>query len=154
MSTCPSSDLTDAIDQINSDRHWWRRLVHWAAQARSHRVICLVLGIWMLNGFDLSFTILSHQQGMLQEENPLARHMLQYGIASIVLFKVGLVLVGSYPLLRFRQARITELGTYFILATYAFLAIRWSICFELYTLTHLDNLDFAGIENAVATPPQ
>ncbi len=46
--------------------------MHWVAEARSHRVICLVLGIWLLNGFDLAFTILSHEQGVLHEENPVA----------------------------------------------------------------------------------
>ncbi len=111
------------------------RFVRWVAEARSHRVICLVVGIWILNGFDLMFTILSHQQGMLHEQNPLARHMLQYGTASVALFKIGLVLIGSYPLLRFRRARITELAALLILTSYAFLSIHWSMCYEQYSLS-------------------
>ncbi len=132
----------------------WRRFIHWAAEARSHRVICLVLGIWLLNGFDLTFTILSHEQGMLHEENPVARHILQYGTASIVLFKIGMVLIGSYPLLRYRSVRITELGSYVILAVYAFLAVRWATCFEVYADTVSGGVDLAGIQAILETAPQ
>ena len=100
------------------------------------------MGIWLLNGFDLIFTILAHQQGMLQEQNPIARLMLTYGTPSIVLFKIGLVFIGSYPLLRFRTARITELGTLVILVAYALLAVHWSECYELYaaSISHDPNL--------------
>lgn len=132
----------------------WHRFIHWAAEARSHRVICLVLGIWLLNGFDLTFTILSHEQGMLHEENPVARHILQYGIASIVLFKIGMVLIGSYPLLRYRSVRITELGTYVIFAVYAFLALRWSTCFEVYADAVTGGVDLAEIQAILKGAPQ
>ncbi len=126
-----------------ADRHWWSRLIDWVVEARAHRVICLVLGIWLLNGFDLAFTILSHDQRLLHEENPLARYMLGYGTASIVLFKVGLVLVGSYPLLRFRTARITELGSFVILIAYGLLAVHWAECYALYDFTALHNIELA-----------
>ena len=103
--------------------------------ARSRRVICGVLGVWLLNAFDLVFAVLVHEQGMLDEQNPLAAHMLQQGMGSIILYKIGLVLVGSYPLLRFRATRIAELGTFVILLTYALVAIRWSACLEVYVLS-------------------
>ncbi len=124
-------------------RRWSARVINWIVEARSHRVICLVLGIWLLNGFDLAFTILSHDQGMLHEENPLARHMLAYGTTSIVLFKIGLVLTGSYPLLRFRTARITEMGAFVILLAYAVLALHWSECYDLYSSTATHHMDLA-----------
>jgi len=114
---------------------WHARLIHWAADARSHRVICLVLAIWLLNGFDLTFTILAHEQGLLQEQNPVARRFLADGPAAVILFKVGLVLIGSYPLLRFRKARITEMASLIILIAYGLLAVHWSECYRLYTLT-------------------
>ena len=120
---------------VRQDATFFDRIVAWAVEARAHRVILLVASIWMLNAFDLAFTVLSHEQGMLHEENPVARHLLGYGTLSIVLFKVGLVLIGTYPLLRFRTARITELGTMVILVAYAVLAMHWSECLELYTIT-------------------
>jgi len=129
------------------------RWVDWAVRARSHRVICLIAGIWMLNAFDLILTILAQEQGLLQEQNPFGRYMLGYGTASVVLFKVGLVLVGSYPLLRFRTARITELATFFILVAYAMLAVHWSQCYELYALAsnYVDPTTY--LSNAAFTTP-
>ncbi len=133
------------MDPPSAKPHWFDQLVHWVAAARSHRVICLVAGIWLLNAFDLMLTVLAHQQGLLQEENPIARHLLQTGVPSIVLFKIGLVLIGSYPLLRFRAARITELGTLVILVASALLAVHWSECYELYTLAATHDIQLAGI---------
>lgn len=131
---CSTSPASNLLGEQPSPRSASLRWVDWAVRARSHRVICLVAGIWMLNGFDLILTILAQEQGLLQEENPFGRYMLRYGTASVVLFKVGLVLIGSYPLLRFRTARITELAAVFILVTYAMLAVHWSHCYELYAL--------------------
>ncbi len=153
MTSLFTPSLSESTGRTTIARGWWGRFVHWAVDARSHRVICLLLGIWLLNGFDLTFTILSHKHGMLQEQNPVARHMLQHGTASIVLFKIGLVLIGSYPLLRFRRARITELGSYVILAAYAFLAFRWSTCFELYAATVPDGSHFPSVEGLIGAGP-
>ena len=154
MAWCPTRPLSDTLGGTGTGRLWLSSALHWIAEARSHRVICLILGIWLLNGFDLTFTILSHEQGMLHEENPLARHMLQYGTTSIILYKLGLVLIGSYPLLRFRRARITELGAYTILVAYALLAIHWSSCYELYAVTATSDVDLAAIANTNAPPVQ
>ncbi len=124
---------------------WTARLVRWVVEARSHRVICILVGIWLLNGFDLVFTIISHEQGLLREANPLASHMLQQGTLSIVLFKTGLVMMGSYPLLRFRTARISELAAYLIFAAYVVLALRWSIYFEFFTANIPPTTNFAEL---------
>jgi hypothetical protein len=147
-----STLLPDLSREEASHRGWMSRLVDWVVEARSHRVICLVLGLWLLNGFDLAFTVLSHQQGLLHEENPLARHMLSNGTTSIVLFKIGLVLIGSYPLLRFRVARITEMASLLVLAAYVVLAVRWSTYYELYTLACPHDIDFAEARSLTAMP--
>jgi len=151
MTSLPTPTLTETNVPPGTSRPWVNRLIHWAVEARSHRVICLVLGIWLLNGFDLAFTILAHENGILSEQNPLARHMLQKGTTSVILFKIGLVLIGSYPLLRFRQARITELGTYVIISAYALLAFRWSICFDLYAATITGPIDYAELQQLLQT---
>ena len=146
--------LWDVVYLPEARRRWFARLVIWVAESRSHRIICLVLGIWLINAFDLALTIISHQQGMLHEENPVARHMLQYGTTSIVLYKIGLVLIGSYPLLRFRTARITELGACVILVAYAVLAVHWSTCYEFFSQTATNEFDLADIEALDAPSPQ
>ncbi len=153
MAPCSPGLLAGAAT-AHVGEHWWTRLVEWVVEARSHRVICLVLGIWILNGFDLAFTVLSHDQGLLHEENPLARHMLAYGTASIVLYKIGLVLIGSYPLLRFRTARITEMGAFVILIAYGLLGIHWAQCYDLYTFTALHNVELARTHALSSFVPQ
>jgi hypothetical protein len=132
---------------IRSDarRNWWGHLVAWVAEARSHRVFCLVCGIWLLNAFDLLLTLLSYEQGVLHEQNPLARQMLQNGVPSIALYKVGLVLIGTYPLLKFRTARIAELASIVVLLAYAALSLRWSSCYELYVAAFSGGADIAEL---------
>jgi len=145
MNSCESTSLAEPAGSLGRPRTWWEQCLHWAVEARSHRVILLVAAIWMLNAFDLTLTVLSHQQGVLDEQNPVARHMLQYGVLSVALYKVGLVLIGTYPLLRFRTARITELGTLVIVIAYATLAVRWSRCYDFYTLAHTCDVNVAEI---------
>lgn len=146
LSTPTFADAVGSPGHATLHPHWWTRLIDWVAEARSHRVLCIVAGIWLLNGFDLAFTILAYQQGLLDEQNPVARHVLEQGELPVMLYKVGLVLIGSYPLLRFRTARIAELGAIVVLVTYAFLAFRWSLCVELYSLTASGHMSLAEIE--------
>jgi hypothetical protein len=146
------TSLPDLAGDGNASETWVSRLVNWVAEARSHRIICLVLGVWLLNGFDLAFTVLSHQQGLLHEENPLARHMLGYGTLPIILFKTGMVLIGSYPLLRYRTLRITEMAALLVLAAYVMLAIRWSTCVELYATAASHYYDLGRVTPLTAVP--
>ena len=60
----------------------------------------------------------------------------------------------DFPLLRYRTERITELGSYVILAVYAFLALRWATCFEVYADTVSGGVDLAGIQAILNTAPQ
>ena len=146
--TAWSSTPCSSSNPPPASQTWMSRLGDWLSEARSHRVICLILGIWLLNSFDLIFTVLAYQHGLLHEENPVARHMLQYGTPSVVLFKIGLVLIGSYPLLRFRRTRVAELGAITILMAYAMLSFHWSICFEQYTITVSQSVNFASLNAA------
>lgn len=132
----------------------WRRCVAWFVKARAHRVVCLVLGIWLINAFDLILTILSHEQGVLVEQNPFARHMLEQGVLSLILYKTGMVCIGSYPLLKFRTARITECGALVILLTYATLAVHWSECYEAYSVALSANPHFVQLTSETVHVPQ
>lgn len=140
MELCQNSPISPAAHRQKHHRTLPARLMDWVVEARSHRVICLVVGIWLLNAFDLAFTLLSHEQGLLHEQNPLARRMLDNGTASVVLYKVGLVLIGTYPLIKFRSMRIAELASLVIILTYATLAIRWSTCYDLYVAAFHNNV--------------
>ncbi len=150
MNLAPSASIPSLVE--SSGRHaWYTGLVRWFVEARSHRVLCLVGGIWLLNAFDLILTVLAHQQGVLQEDNPIARYMFGLGIPSVILFKIGLVSIGSYPLLRFRTARITEMGSLVILLAYAYLAVHWSECYELYTLASVADVQLAELTSISPT---
>ena len=94
-----------------------------------------------------------HEHGMLHEQNPVARHVLAQGHLSVMAFKFGLVLIGSYPLLRFRRARIAELGAFVVFVAYALLAVRWSVCFKLYALTLNADGNLAELQRASTTIP-
>jgi len=144
MHMAPTAALPDMIEAPPRRRPTFQSWIRRAACARPRRVICLVAGIWLLNGFDLVLTVLAHQQGVLYEGNPIANYLLAFGVTALVLYKIGLVLIGSYPLLRYRTARVTELGTIVILVSYAFLAVHWSECYKLYTLS--SNADVRVVE--------
>ncbi|UCE59509.1 MAG: hypothetical protein JSU63_18950 [Phycisphaerales bacterium] len=131
MEVCPGSPIVATLTR-DAGRSPWKRLLDWVAESRSHRVICIVCGILLLNAFDLVLTMVSHQQGVLHEQNPVARQMLRSGPSTIVLYKIGLVFIGCYPLLKFRRARITELASLVIMLAYVILAVRWSTYYELY----------------------
>jgi hypothetical protein len=124
-------------------------LANWVASARSHRVICLVAGIWLTNLFDLLLTLLSAKDGLLIELNPIARHMLDQGAVPLVFYKIGLVLIGTYPFLRFRHTRIAELGALTCLCFYAMLAVHWNTCYEVFTLADTNNLHWQEYQRLI-----
>ncbi len=154
MSSCfgTGSAGVPARSEIVAD--WWCRCVAWVVKAHAHRVVCLVLGIWLISGFDLILTILSHEQGVLVEQNPFARHMLERGVLSLILFKTGMVCIGSYPLLKFRTVRIAECGAMVILLSYATLAVRWSDCYEAYSVALSANPHFVELTSETVYVPQ
>ena len=112
-----------------------RRFINWLAAARSHRVLCLVVAVWVLNAFDLTLTLIAHRQHLLHEVNPLAEQLLAHGEIFLALFKFGLLAIGTYALIRFRRERITELGCLLIIGIYMMVAMQWHLCYEMYALT-------------------
>ena len=145
MPFCPTPPLIDLARPAPGSGQWWDRCLSWIVEARSHRVICLVSGVWLINGFDLVFTLMSHQQGVLDEANPVARQLLNHGALPLILYKIGLVFIGTYPLLKFRTARVTELAALVILVVYTILAVMWSNCYEVYTVTHSNRINLAEV---------
>jgi hypothetical protein len=145
--TAPSSSVCAA-----TGRTWIDQLADGLVASRPRRVICLMAGVWLLNAFDLAMTVLAHQQGLLHEQNPLARAFLDEGPASVALFKFGLVLVGSLPLLRFRAAPIAELGVLTVLLAYAVLALHWSACYETYSLVLTNDVHLSSLQALTAWP--
>ena len=153
MSSCFSTGSAGVPARPKTEADFWSRCVAWFVKARAHRVVCLVLGIWLINAFDLILTILSHEQGVLVEQNPFARHMLEQGVWSLILYKTGMVCIGSYPLLKFRTARIAECGALVILLSYAALAVRWSDCYDAYSVALSANPHLVELTSEAARFP-
>lgn len=96
-----------------------------AVQAtRPRRVVSLLVLLWVLNIFDLAYTIQAHRTGHFLELNPIARDLL-YSPWALAGFKLVAVSVGSVILLCLRRHRLAELATWFLLLAYASLTIRW-----------------------------
>jgi hypothetical protein len=125
-----------------------RRLMHWFTSARSHRVLCAVAGLFLINCFDLALTILAHGQGLLDESNPIAARILPHGPGALLAYKLSLLLVGSTILIRYRQRWITEVAALSVLTVYVLLAFQWKLCYEMYAITvsHAQGgMDFADV---------
>ena len=91
---------------------------------RSQRVLYVLAAVWVLNFFDLGFTITESKAKLFRELNPLAATMLDHPLA-LVLYKSSLVIIGSWLLLRYRRRRLTELACWLLLATNGYVGIRW-----------------------------
>jgi len=91
---------------------------------RSRRVCCLLAALWLLNGFDLAYTILAHQIGHFPELNPFARPLLDSPWA-LGAFKMAAVVLGSVILFLLRRQRIAEYVSWGLVLIYTALAFRW-----------------------------
>ena len=109
------------------------RAVH---ATRGRRVISLLVVLWVLNFFDLAYTIHAHQTGQFFELNPVARGMLDspWILAG---FKCLAVALGSVILIALRRHRLAELAAWLLCLAYVALAIRWlNFC----TILHANQL--------------
>jgi len=111
------------------------RAVEWLARSRSHRVLCLLFGLWTINAFDLVLTVLSNDFGLLHESNPIAARILPHGTEAIILYKCTLVAIGSYPLVRYRNYPVAELAAASLLIVYSMVAVQWKMCYDFYSIT-------------------
>ena len=86
--------------------------------------MCLLAVLWVLNFFDLAYTIHAHQTGKFFELNPVARGLLNspWALAGFKCLAVGL---GSVILMSLRRHRLTELAAWLLCLAYLALAIRW-----------------------------
>ena len=94
------------------------------SDARSRRVFSLLVLLWILNFFDLAYTIFAHEIGGFEELNPLARHMLNPSW-TLILFKVALVTNASVILLILRRHRIAEIACWCMCLVYTGLTFTW-----------------------------
>ncbi|MCK4659439.1 MAG: hypothetical protein KAV82_07945 [Phycisphaerae bacterium] len=108
----------------------------WIVEARSHRVLCFLAGLWTINIFDLALTLIAYRQGLLHETNPIALTILERGPEAVCLFKCVLVAIGSVILFHYRRRLLAEFTAAGLLLIYTLVAVQWKWCYELYELAH------------------
>ena len=143
--TKPMGNSTGCV-RDRTRRGTLRSLAAWATASRSHRVICVLAGLWLINLFDLMLTVLAHAQGVLDESNPVARYILPFGPTALAAFKIALVGGGSAVLFRYRRRLIAEVTSISMFLVYACVAVRWKLCYEMYSLSTTANVTPADLE--------
>jgi hypothetical protein len=102
---------------------------------RARLVLRMVLALWVLNALDLSFTMLSHEAGHLNELNPLGRMLLDDS-AALMLFKGGFVALGTTVLIVLRRYRGAEVASWWLCLVYALLTLRWTTYSQVHFAQH------------------
>jgi hypothetical protein len=93
-------------------------------------VLLTLAAVWVINAFDLGYTLLeSHYSGFI-EVNPVAARLIQASDEILVSYKTVLLVVSSTILLLCRRHRVVELGCWFLLAVHIHLAVRWWYYYE------------------------
>lgn len=113
--------------------------------ARGRRVIVLLLGLWIINAFDLALTLLAMRDGVLYEENPVARALLAHGPHALAVFKVLTVAAASSVLLYYRRHRCCEWATALVATAYTLVALQWKLCYEMYDITLTANVQWSDV---------
>lgn len=93
--------------------------------ARSRRVLYVLAAVWVLNVFDLQYTLIESPHQHFVEMNPVAARLLDRPPVFLVTYKTALVLVGSVILLKLRRYGAAEVGCWCVLAAYAMVALCW-----------------------------
>ncbi len=133
------------------DRCWerWYRRFRWR---RPRRILLLLTAVWVVQGFDLGFTLFAHECGTLLELNPAADWALQRGPGTTILFKVSLVLFGSIILWRYRSRAISEGLLWVVALACVGLSLRWQTYFA-YFVEHSTTVELVQPNDAWAAHP-
>jgi hypothetical protein len=107
--------------------HLWSRF-RWLTRPR--RILLLLGAVWVLNVFDLGYTLLEATRGSFVEMNPVAAPLLAAPTYALVVYKAALVITSSAILLVLRRHRVVEVGCWFLLAVYVYVATRWILYYQ------------------------
>lgn len=113
---------------------------------RPRRILLVLACVWVLNFFDLKYTLMESSRTCFVEMNPIAAWLIRQPDIALVAYKVCLVLLGSSILLAQRHNRLAELGCWFLMATYSGVVLHWGV----YYMHMLESLDDPVITFAAA----
>lgn len=99
-------------------------------------MLAMLIILWLLNVFDLLFTLRAHELGSFLEVNPVARIFLATDLLNnLVAYKLILCLFGSLLLYRVRFHPFSEYGCMVGLVVYGYVSLLWLRYFQ-WAATH------------------
>jgi hypothetical protein len=93
-------------------------------------VLLVLAAVWIINVFDLGYTLLESLHSGFIEMNPVAARLIGSSPEVLVSYKTTLLAISSTILLIYRRYRVAELGCWFLLAVYLHVAICWWLYYE------------------------
>lgn len=91
------------------------------------RILIPLTLLWGLSVFDLILTLWAYYFTSIEEVNPIALSMLQNNrVGALVVFKVGMLILGSAIFWIFHYMKITEISVWVIVVIYAVVAMKWN----------------------------
>ncbi|MBK9119156.1 MAG: hypothetical protein IPM18_06080 [Phycisphaerales bacterium] len=92
---------------------------------RSRRILLLLSAIWVISIFDLAFTLNEYGTEKFVELNPVADRVLAGPVHHVMLYKFGLLGVGTLILLALRRHTVAELACWFLFTFKVYVGVRW-----------------------------
>jgi hypothetical protein len=92
---------------------------------RSRRVLLTLAAVWVISIFDLGYTLSESGTEDFCEANPLAAKLLGGPEQFVVVYKFGLLGVGTLILLMLRRYAVAELACWFLFVFKLYVAVRW-----------------------------
>lgn len=136
----PASDATttvqDALEARAARGRGWIDSLAWLTRPR--RVLLLLSAVWVLNAFDLGYTMLESTRQHFVELNPVASALLKGPDHWIVAYKAGLVLCGSSILLALRRFALAECSCWLLFFAYCYVGGLWSRYYQELLITLCD----------------
>jgi hypothetical protein len=94
-------------------------------------VLLAVAAIWIISVLDLGYTLLESLNSGFVELNPVAAGLIGGSTATLVSYKLTLLLISTTVLLICRRHRVAELGCWLLLSVYVYVALCWCSYYEL-----------------------
>ena len=93
-------------------------------------MLLALASIWVINLFDLGYTLLESLYNGFVEMNPVAAGLIGGDPHMLVAYKLGLLGSSSAILLWYRRHRVSEIGCWFLLVVYLHVAVCWCLYYE------------------------
>ncbi len=88
-------------------------------------MLLTLAAVWVIAVFDLGFTLFERETPEFVELNPVAARVLSGSAQGVMVYKFGLLALGTLILLPLRRHAVAELACWFLFVAQVYLAVRW-----------------------------